>query len=278
MCMKMALLYIFFTLQNQWATTAGCSTINLAFFDLVGELVFMAYNSESLPFNLVDKFHSFMASEMHGIPLFSEQLLERLASCKLQFFVQLYLLQFSTWFDNSVIRELVIASLSTQAIELINSFTSSLDDSLPITAYPIPPPSQLMIPLDDSDYTVVATKHLQNLSETTLKQIKNIKLLLISKWQITQHAVQLMAVCSSSNYLYWLIPKGVTHLIMQYGLETQEDLIEKGIIMINCLPVSFLSDGYDLMSHSLSVGPFNFLSSYSQSNNVMVTYYNCVFL
>ena len=243
------------------------------FFDLVSELILKLCNAESLPFNFSTEFHLFKASEVHNIPLFSEQFLKKIKVCKLLSFVQLYFVQFSSWFDNSLIKELVSASKSELAIELVDKFNTLLDYNLPITSYPIPFPSQLIMPLYDSDYTVVATKHTQNLKETTLRQIKAIKMLLISKWQITQHAIQLIALCATSNYLYWLIPKRVAHLITQCRLEVQEKLMEEGIIMINLFPstcIDFSDDDDDLIAHNLSMGPFSFFSSCLQGKNMMV--------
>jgi len=234
----------------------------------------MALDAEYLSFNFSNKFQSFFfkASEVHNIPLFSKEFLKKITSCKLLFFVRLYILQFTTWLDNSLIKELILASKSEQAMKILNDFDTSLDYDQPITSYPIPSPSQLMVPLNDSDYTVVATKHTLNLRETTLKQIKDIKMLLIKNWQVTEHAVQLIALCATSSYLYWMIPKRVAHLVMQFGLKVQEKLLEEGIVMTNLFPSTFFSDGHDSVPQNLSTGPFSFLSSNLSGKNMMVIY------
>ena len=247
-----------------------CSIIHLVFFDLVGKLISKACDAEYLPFDFAHKFRSFQASEIHGIPLFSEKFLKKITSCELPFFVQLYVLQFATWIDNSLIKELVMASESELAMKIFNKFDASLDYNLPITSYSIPSPSQLMMPLDDSDYTVVATKHTQSLREITVNQVKVIKMLLINNWQITEHAVQLIALCATSSFLYWMIPKRIAHLITQCGIEVQHKLLEEGIIMINLFPSTFFSDSHDLVSHSLSMGPFSFLSTCLPGKNMVV--------
>ena len=247
-----------------------CSIIHLVFFDLVGKLISKACDAEYLPFDFAHKFRSFQASEIHGIPLFSEKFLKKITSCELPFFVQLYVLQFATWIDNSLIKELVMASESELAMKIFNKFDASLDYNLPITSYPIPSPSQLIMPLDDSNYTIVATKHTQSLREITVNQVKVIKMLLINNWQITEHAVQLIALCATSSFLYWMIPKRIAHLITQCGIEVQHKLLEEGIIMINLFPSTFFSDSHDLVSHSLSMGPFSFLSTCLPGKNMMV--------
>jgi len=204
-----------------------------------------------------------MASNVHNIQLFSEKSQEKILKCKLPFVVQLFLLSFTTWLDNSLLRELVAASENESAIKLVNEFDSFIDDSQPVTSYPVPAPSQLMIPLNDSDYTVVATIHSKSLEETTLKQIKDTKMLLVDRWQITENSIQLIALQAQFGYLYWLIPKTVAYLIKNY------DVMLKDGIMISVFPGTFFSDDYDSVIRKLAVGPFSFLMSCSQDNKTV---------
>jgi len=135
-------------------------------------LVRKVCDAEYLKFDLAKEICSFMASNIHNIQLFGEESLKKMLKCEMPFLVQLYLLSFTSWLDNSLLRKLVAASENEAAIELVKKFDSFIDYSQPITSYPIPAPSQLMIPLDDSDYTVVATIHSKSLEETTLKLLK----------------------------------------------------------------------------------------------------------
>ena len=156
-----------------------------------------------------------------------------------------------------------MASENESAIKLMNEFDSFIDDSQPVTSYPVPAPSQLMIPLDDSDYTVVATIHSKSLEETTLKQVKDTKRLLVDRWQITEHSMQLIALQAQFGYLYWLIPKTVASLIKNY------DVMLKDGIMIFVFPDTFFSDGHDSVIRKLALGPFSFLISCSQDNEMV---------
>lgn len=209
-----------------------------------------------------------MASNVNKIQLFSKNLLKNMQTCSEPFLMQLHLLSITTWLDNSLLKELVAASKNKAASELIIKFDSLINDSLPITSYPVPVPTQLIIPLEDSDYTVVATKHNRSLAETTLKQIKYIKMLLVHQWEITEHAIQLLALYTELGYLYWLIPKAVTQLVRQ--CEIQRELLKEGIILISIFPETFFTSEHDEAVHKLFVGPFSFLVSCLQDNIVVI--------
>jgi len=118
-----------------------------------------------------------------------------------------------TWLDHSILTHLVLVSQCEIAAELLQQFESLIDYTQPITSYPIPAPSQLMIPLDDSDYTLVATICDYCLEEETLQRIVDIKGLLVEKWEITDHALQLMAMHITQRILYWMIPKCVASMV-----------------------------------------------------------------
>ena len=57
-----------------------------------------------------------------------------------------------------------------------------MDTNKPITVYPIPTLSQMMIPLDDR-FTIVATKSSRNLENSSLKEIIDIQAALIEWWK-----------------------------------------------------------------------------------------------
>jgi len=212
-----------------------------------------------------------MASDVHNIQLFSEEFLKKMLKCEMPFLVQLHLLSFSSWLDSSLLRELVTASENEAAIKLMKKFDSFIDYSQPITSYPVPAPSQLMIPLDDSDYTVVATMHSKSLKEITLKQVKDAKMLLVNKWQITEHSIQLIALRAQFGCLYWLIPKTVAPLV------THSDVMLKDGIMTFVFPNTFFSDDHDSVIRKLGVGPFSFLIPCSQDNEMVCANSTVVF-
>ena len=212
-----------------------------------------------------------MASQTHEIPLFGEKTLRQLDSCKSYFLLKIILLPYVTWFDHALLKHLVSVSKSDAAIKLLKEFESSIDYTQPITSYPIATPSQLIIPLAASDYTVVATKYTQYGEDTKLEEVKRIKLVLIKVWQITECSIQLIAVNQSLFCLYWLIPKCLVPLIEEQNLidATQHELLEEGIIMTTFFPKEIFTADNALTLPALATGPFNFLCLFMHKNDMV---------
>ena len=165
---------------------------------------------------LVGKFHTLMASDIHNIKLFTDGFIKKLFKCSHPNLLKIYLLPFNTWLDNTILGELLAMTYEKEL--LLSEFNSIFDDNQSITSYPIPTFSQLIIPLDNSEYTIVATETVQNCSELTLKDVKDIKELLKSHWGLTEHAIQLAAI--GYNCIYWMIPKTVKPLIEEISQES----------------------------------------------------------
>jgi len=223
---------------------------------------------DKISFNFADKCCNLMASDTHNIPLFTEHFLNKLVKCKPMHLLKILLLPFLSWFDHSMLKELV--SESDSVTELITQFDSLVDTSELITEYPIPSLSQLMIPVDDR-FTIVATKSSCNLKSSSLKEIVHAKATLIKKWKITEHAIQLIAVCTEFNYLYWMVPKCVVSIITDssHNYEIQYELWQSGIIMTTILPD--LTDDHDINMQQFTGGPFSVLSS---QDNMVCLYIN----
>ena len=200
-----------------------------------------------------------MASNTHNIPLFAGTFLSKLINCKSIFLLKILMLPFLSWFDHSILKEL--ASDDDNVTDLLTQFDLLMDTDKPITAYPITTLSQMMIPLDDR-FTVVATKSSCNLENSSLNEIMDIQVALIEQWEITEHAVQLIAVCIKLNYLYWIIPNCVVSVItnLLHNYEIQYKLWEKGITMTTILPDLFTNDHVN-MQELITGGPFSMLSS-----------------
>ena len=157
---------------------------------------------------LSDKCHTLMASDTHNIKLFTDSFIKKLFKCSHSNLLKVYLLPFNTWLDNTILKELVTVAYEKDDTLKLFEF---LDDNQPITSYPIPTFSQLIIPLDDSEYTIVATETVYDCNKLTLKDVKDIKELLKSRWELTEHAIQLAAI--DYKCIYWMIPKQVKPLI-----------------------------------------------------------------
>ena len=152
---------------------------------------------------IANKCCTLMASDVHNIKLFSDNFIKKLFKCSDSVLMNNYLLPFITWLDSSILT--LIYEDST--LKLVYKFSCMIEENQPIMLYPIPSFSQLIIPLDDSEYTIVATKTFQNCNELVLKEIRDIKEFLQSVWELTAHAIQLAAVDYIYNCIYWIIPK-----------------------------------------------------------------------
>ena len=241
---------VIFLVQALSINCMKISEINMIFCDLIDHLYLHLSVMEKLPFDL-RKY-----SDIN--PLFTEQWLKKI---KTLYLFKIYLLQFITWLDHSILKELVVASGSEDAQQLLNLFDSKIDSycSQPITSFPILSPSQLMIPLDDSEYTLLAMKFcLPSQGDTTqgmiiLQDVIDIKLIMKHQWKMSNHeinSIQLVAVHMKLGLLYWIIPKHLVTVIK--GNLVHE--WKSGIIMMAVLPPDFhgLEDNSEILKGPLS--------------------------
>lgn len=192
---------------------------------------------------LANKCSTLMASIIHQIPIFTKGFMDKLMKCTSPFLFKIYLLPYMSWFDCSVLIQLVNFVNNKTALKMVNQFVNSLDCSKPIASYLIPEFSQLIIPLEKDQYTLLATKHTEeSMSKLTLLDLKNIKESLISRLEITHHAVQLAAINGKSCCFYWLIPNQIQSLVEVRLNEVQLQLWDEGIILTALLPDSLCLD------------------------------------
>ena len=233
------------------------SEVNMIFYDLIDHLYLHLSATEKLPFDLIGK-----CSNIN--PPFTELWLKKIGYCKSLHHIKIYLLLFITWLDHFILNELVVASGSEYAQQLLNLFDSKINSyySQPITSFPILSPSQLMIPLDDSEYTLLAMKyHPPSQGDSTqgiiiLQDVMDIKLIMKHKWEMNSHeihSIQLAAVHAKLELLYWMIPKSLVKVI-------KNNLVpdwKSGVIMTAVLPANFR--GLEHNSETLK-GPFSSLN------------------
>ena len=243
----------------------------MRFYNLVDLFLKLLSATDITVCNITKECRHLMASKKHGILLFGEKTLEKLNTCKSYFLLKIILLPYMTWFDHSLLKHLVLASESEVAVNLLEEFQLSIDFTQPITSYPIPTPSQLIIPLATSGHTLVATKHIQCYGDIKLEEVNRIKLVLIKMWQITEYSIQLVAIDQSLFYLYWLIPKSLVSLIEEQISfdEIQNELLEEGVIMATIFPKEIFAADNTIPLQAIATGPFKFLSTTMQGN-VMV--------
>ena len=239
------------------------------FLDLIDKLILMLSTTEKLPFDLFQLFHDLNACD--SIPLFTAKSLQRFSNCKFAFRFKISLLPFITWLDHSILNELVAASGCNSAKKLLDQFDYKIDKSKCVTSYPIPTPNQLMIPLDDSEYTILAVKSYNCHNDITLYQIEEIKSLMTSSLKVSNHVFQLLAIHNKTNYLYWMIPRSMASFI-QCSLKSSHELLQNGLI-ISVLPDGlFAGENVDSVQEKLK-GPFSLLYSQVYDNNTEVCMY-----
>ena len=183
-----------------------------------------------------------MASNTQSIPLFSDvEYLCSLKECKLAPAILQKLSPFFTWSDHSVLEAAVKACNNSKAVMLLQHFDAQLDLSLPITEYSVPQPVSSMAPYEACMQTVLGIKLNTELSKISFQQVLELRYSIQRIFQITEHSLQLMAVESNTNILYWIIPKCISHLIsskiMQdpslHGGRVQEVSVYPGTLFIS---------------------------------------------
>ena len=206
---------------------------------------------------LAGKCHTLMASDIYNIKLFTDDFIKKLFKCShFSSLLKLYLLPFITWLDNTILIKLANAYEKGIVFELLHKVTDVIDDNEPITSYPIPTFSQLIIPLDDSEYTIVAVKTFRDCSELALKDVVDVKEFLKLHWELTAHALHLAAIDYHHNYMYWMIPRHVQHLVENRLHQGQLKLWNKGIFKTVLLPNCFYSTNCCFNQQVIS-DPFN---------------------
>ena len=184
-------------------------------------------------------------SNNHKIKLFTDSFVKKLFKCSNSNLLKMYLLPFNTWLDNTILIELSTTYENINIFEQFCNFIRIIDDNRPITSYPIPTFSQLVISLDDSEYTLVATETVRNCNELVLKDITDVKEFLKSYWELTNHAIQLAAIDYNYNNIYWMIPKQIQLLIENKLNQGQHKFWHKEIFQVVLLPKDFFStDNY----------------------------------
>lgn len=210
------------------------------FLDLVDELVMQMSTADVAV--LVKQCGTMMASDIHKIPLFTLDLMSKLDSGTYPYTFKIYLLPFMSWFDHSVLKELVRGYNHTEALKILECFVSSIDYNKPITTCPIPEFSQLVIPMSNNEYTLLATKSIRSFNELTLQNLVNIKRSLVQTLEVTNHAILLAGLHNISYCVYWLIPNQIRALVEDKLNQEQLKLWDEGIVLTTLLPVNYLSD------------------------------------
>ena len=211
------------------------SNLILHYFDMIDTLTdcLQSVNHKKI----LKTLNSIMCSAIYGIKYFSADVIKRLQEYSNTTSLLRVLFTYTNWYDHSIIRELVKACDCPEGVKLLNEFDSRIDDTQPITAYPIPGPSDLMVPDVSSTHTVMGVWCEQLLSSLTLKHVGVVKSLMMNKISITKHACILLAVDDDKFAIfYWLIPRSIESLIRNAVEGLSSYLYENGLLEVVIYP------------------------------------------
>ena len=151
-----------------------------------------------------------MASDTHAIKLLPPYSLYKLRKLNTSSTILKMMSALWTWNNHSIL--ISLAKFSEVALTLLEEFDSRLYLKFSITEHPLLQRESSMIPYKNNGYTMltlICDKKL-NLS---LQLVHEMQSVLIEKCEITEHALQLLAVRSSPLQLQWLISKYIVTII-----------------------------------------------------------------
>ena len=170
-----------------------------------------------------------MANE-HGIKLLSPYTMYKLRKLRTSSAILKMMSMFWSWSNHSILTSLV--EFSEIAAALLEEFDSRLYLNSSIIKYPILSSlAPAMIPYNNNSFTVLTLK-CNRKSQVTLQLVFDMQSMMIEKCEITQHALQLLAVQSSPLVLQWMISKYIVTAINVNVRKHQEYFATKGITEI----------------------------------------------
>ena len=171
-----------------------------------------------------------MASEIHKIKLLPPYTVYKLRKLRTSSAILKLMCMFWSWSNHSILTSLV--EFSEIAAALLEEFDSRLCLNSSITKYPISSSlAPSMIPHNNNSFTVLTLKCNRKL-QVTLQLVFDMQSMMIEKCEITQHALQLLAVQSSPLVLQWMISKYIVTVINVNVWKHQEYFATKGITEI----------------------------------------------
>ena len=175
-----------------------------------------------------------MASEIHEIKLLPPYSLYKLRKLKSSSAILKMMSVHWTWNNHSVLTYL--ANFSEIAVTLLEEFDSRLHLKFNITDYPILPPTPCTVPYNNTSYTILTLKCDNKKINLSLQLVHEMQSVLIEKCEITEHALQLLAVQSSPLLLQWMISKYIVTIVNINVRQNCHYFATKGISEISIHP------------------------------------------
>ena len=241
--------------------------VHLRFLYLVAQLKQMLKDYELQ--NFLDACYKLHASINHSkvVPLIPSDYLENFGNADaVKVFSSFTFLW--TWNDHSILRAILEACNCQDGIKMLDEFESQIDTNQPLELFPIPPPSEKMAPSSSSAYTVLSIRceHDQN-EVASLQYVNDVAKIMIERFDLPQHSLQLLAMWATPLMLYWVIPRYIVPLISKGVKEHLDFLKAKGFSEIAIYP-NIILFAVDNLTH----GSFALLSSEPQVRYFMYTY------
>lgn len=176
---------------------------------------------------------NFVISEEQEVKLFSDSYIKSLNKVTSTVVILRSLFLYSSWYDCSVVEELVKECDCPEGVDLLDWFNLHIDKTLPISHYPLPTPSSLMIPDESSSHFVMAMRYREE--HFTLLHITKLKSFLLHTFEIKSYACILLGIANPGT-LYWLLPNSVFTIICKKMLKHIDDLYTEGITEVAISP------------------------------------------
>ena len=170
-----------------------------------------------------------MASEIHKVKLLPPYSLYKLRKLKCSSPVLKMMSVLWTWNNHSVLK--FLARFSEIALTLLEEFDSRLHLNFVFSKYPLLQPKPSMVPYNNNSYTILTMKCDEKLN-LSLQLVHEMQSVLIEKCEITEHALQLLAVQSSPLLLQWMISKYIVVIINVNVRQNFQYFATKGITEI----------------------------------------------
>ena len=237
----------------------AAKSVHIRFLNLASQLQHMLKYYD--PQHFLELCNKFTVTDGHlkTIPLIPSEYLEGLDNADTgEIFNKLAFLW--SWNNHSLLRALLEACDCHDGVKLLDDFESQIDTNQPMELFPIPPPSMKMAPSSSSAYTVLSIRSGQYQDEQVpLQYVIEVATMMVEKFKISLHALQLLAARPNPLMLYWMILKSIVPLIHTGVNEHLGYLKECKFTEIVIYPSTIL-----FSTDNLGLGPFTMLSNETQ--------------
>ena len=228
-------------------------TLLQQYLDLCDSIINLLQTSS--PKEIIETVANFVVSNVpdQQFKIFSEDYIKSLNKSTNTAVILRRLFVYSNWYDYSFVKELIKRFNCFEGVNLLDWFYSRINKTLPISYYPLPTPSALMIPDKSSSHFLLVMRYIEK--PFIFSRIVVLKLFLLRIFKIENYACVLLAVFSP-DILYWLLPTSLYAIVRKKILEHLDYLYTKGIIEIAISPdITFSKSG---MLNAQSVPYFSF--------------------